>query len=165
MTQIKICQMCKIVQKKCVGGFASELHNTIVIRSCAAATAAPEALSSTITASPKTCSQKDKGPAGASPPCYDPRVMAPSEASKFPTYNLSSAHMDTVYTQFTSIASSQAFCPCTAFRGSALVFKVGLLMMLTACCACNRQHTLTGVRSRTAMRCSVGARMGSSRIY
>src|SRR6266511_931931 len=39
------------------------------------------------------------------------------------------------------------------------------VMMLTACCACNRQHTLTGVRSRTAMGCSVDARMGSSRTY
>src|SRR6266545_3635304 len=39
------------------------------------------------------------------------------------------------------------------------------VMMLTARCACNRQHTLTGVRSRTAMGCSVGARMGSSRTY
>src|SRR6266581_2148725 len=35
------------------------------------------------------------------------------------------------------------------------------VMMLTVCCACNRQHTLTRVRSQTAMGCSEGARAGS----
>src|SRR6266545_2980270 len=95
--------MCKIVQKKCVDGFASEPHDTIVVQSHAAVTAAPEASSSTIAASPKTRSQKDKGPAGVSPPCDNPRIAAPSEASKFPTYNLSSAHMDTTYTQPSSL--------------------------------------------------------------
>src|SRR6266545_5992628 len=105
--------MCKIAQKKCVCGFASEPHDTIIVQSHVAMTAAPEASSSTIAASPKTRSRKDKGPAGASPPCYDPHIAAPSEASKFPTYDLSGAHMGTVYTQPSSLQASLP-CKCSA---------------------------------------------------
>src|SRR6266545_3302098 len=60
-----------------------------------------------------------------------------------------------------NFASSQL----TAARMFSTTKTIDPVMTLTACCVCNRQHTLTGVRSQTAMGCSVGARMGSSRIY
>src|SRR6266498_6006846 len=74
-------------------------------------------------------------------------------------------------------SSSTDYLPCCTFYNLEVthypqqlprIYKADIfctLMMLTTHCACNKQHTLTGVRSRTAMGCSVGARMGSSRTY
>jgi len=89
-----------------VGSVTPEPCDTIVIQSHAAMTAAPEALSLAIMATPRTRSQKNKGLVGASPPHLNLCVMAPSEAPKFPTYNLSGAHMSTTYTQPSGLQGS-----------------------------------------------------------
>src|SRR6266581_480679 len=87
-----LCVLCKIAGKKCEDGVFHPPGEMVVVQKRPAAT---------VTSTPKTRLQKDKGKASTNAPLphIDLHAAASTDADRFPAYDLGGARMGTIFAQ------------------------------------------------------------------